>query len=280
MRSLTRGLSMLVESAPGHGDRNLRRRRRGRRRRTVIARKIEARHREHPGVGSRLLGLAGCARHPRGCPAPAVHGPVPQGSGGSARRAGHVGDRDRVEPRPDSMRPTGVPRPHLRRPPPRPGHGRRRHLGAREARRLRPATALLQEWLAAFDDDEEMRIYGHQVGRVRAALLVAEDGQRAADRGASPPAIPESRLGACRRRRSRPDLPGSRLGALLAAYCLLDRDAPDPGDTWEVPWQWTQWTHWPRMRAAPDDRKRRWMARRSQRAGAGNGQGAVTAGSG
>ena len=27
--------------------------------------------------------------------------------------------------------------------------------------------------------------------------------------------------------------------------------------------------------AAPDDRKRRWMARRSQRAGAGNGQGAV-----
>ena len=53
-------------------------------------------------------------------------------------------------------------------------------LGARTLEGCDRATALLQEWLAVFDDDEEMRIYGHQVGRVRSALLVAEDGPRAA----------------------------------------------------------------------------------------------------
>jgi hypothetical protein len=63
-------------------------------------------------------------------------------------------------------------------------------LGARTLEGCDRATALLQEWLAAFDDDEEMRIYGHQVGRVRAALLVAEDGQRAADREPQPSGDP------------------------------------------------------------------------------------------
>lgn len=63
-------------------------------------------------------------------------------------------------------------------------------LGARTLEGCDRATALLDEWLAAFDDDEEMRIYGYQVARVRSALLVAGDGPRAAGGEPEPSADP------------------------------------------------------------------------------------------
>jgi hypothetical protein len=63
-------------------------------------------------------------------------------------------------------------------------------LGARTLEGCDRATALLHQWLAAFEDDEEMRIYGYQVARVRSALLVAGDGPRAASGEPQPSADP------------------------------------------------------------------------------------------
>ncbi len=67
-------------------------------------------------------------------------------------------------------------------------------LGARTLEGCDRATALLDEWLAAFDADEEMRIYGFQVARVRAALPTTEDGPPAAG-GQPRPAQPIARGG-------------------------------------------------------------------------------------